>query len=170
MVGLFAEPPVPAVPVEEPVFFACAPLGPLRDAVAGKDGGRIGDTLVQGRAGEQGPSWHWALSDAVVVGRRPCPSDSSLLDVTVQTGVEPISVCAEPPSDEWQKRFAFTLSAAEGYTPYGSSRAMPRLFHSRKPAEPVELRSSAAPPTPDPGAGARLHEAGHPGGRPYGPS
>ncbi|MEV7440823.1 hypothetical protein AB0O22_06680 [Streptomyces sp. NPDC091204] len=80
-----------------------------------------------------------ALSDAVVGGRRPCPSDSSLVDVTVQAGVEPISVCAEPPSDERQKRFAFTLSFAEGYTPYGSCTAVPRLFEPRKRPEPVEL-------------------------------
>ncbi|MFE9933045.1 hypothetical protein [Streptomyces sp. NPDC005533] len=107
--GLFAGPPVPAAPREELVLFSCAPLGLLRDAVDGRDGGRIGDVWIEGRAGEQGHSWRYVLSDAVVVGGRPCPSD------------------------ERQRQFTFALSAAEGYTPYGSCAAVPRLFQPRKP-------------------------------------
>ncbi|WP_404953307.1 hypothetical protein [Streptomyces sp. 147326] len=121
---------------------------PARDAVDGKDGGRLGGMLIQGRADDQGSAWPYALSDAVVVGRRPCPADPSLVDVTVETGVGPLAGPAEPPSDDRQKRFAFTLSAAEEYTPYGSCAAMPRPFQPRKRPEPVELGLVAAAPMP----------------------
>ncbi|WP_319721699.1 barstar family protein [Streptomyces sp. MB09-01] len=139
--GLFAEPPVPAVPAEELVLFACAPLGPLRDAVDGKDGGRIGDLRIEMRLnGEPVHGWEYELYDAVVVDQQPCPEDPSLVDIAVEAGVLPPDWPVGTPSDERQKQLDFELFGLEGDTPYGSCAAVPRLFHFRKSPEPVVLR------------------------------
>ncbi|WP_327418806.1 barstar family protein [Streptomyces sp. NBC_01233] len=139
--GLFTEPPVPAVPGEELVLFSCAPLGPLREAVDGKDGGRIGDMLIEVRlGGEKVHDWDYELCDAVVVDQQPSPEDASLVDIALEAGVRPPSWSFGTPSDERQKQFGFELFDPEGDTPYGSCAAVPRLFHSRRPPEAVVLR------------------------------
>ncbi|MEU9162837.1 barstar family protein [Streptomyces sp. NPDC048424] len=145
--GLFAEPPVPVVPREELVLFSCAPLGRLRDAVDGKDGGRIGDMLIEVRLkGEKVHDWGYELCDAVVVDQQPGPEDASLVDIAVTAGVRPPDWPIGTPSLDRQRQFGFDLSDAEGATPYGSCAAMPRLFQPRRPPEPVELRLMGCDP------------------------